>query len=88
MFTFLHEVPLAGRLIRLTTVSRFAGAIETLLESGLGLQKTLRLGGLSSGSPIVKKASEDLVQRVSDGEPLSDYVMMRVDLFPMAFAQY
>ena len=88
LFTFLHEVPLAGRLIRLTTVSRFAGAIETLLESGLGLQKTLRLGGLSSGSPIVKKASEDLVQRVSDGEQLSDYVMMRVDLFPMAFAQY
>lgn len=88
IFRLLHEIPIAGRLIRLTTVSRFAGAVETLMESGLGLQKTLRLGGKSSGSPIVEKASEEMVERVRDGEPISEYVMMRVDLFPGAFAQY
>lgn len=88
LFQVLHEIPVAGRLIRMTTVSRFAGAVETLMESGLGLQKTLRLGGKSSGSPIVEKASEEMIERVKDGEPLSDYIMMRVDLFPMAFAQY
>lgn len=88
LFTVIHEIPIAGRLIRLTTISRFAGAIETLLESGLGLQKTLRLGGKSSGSPLIEKASEELIQRVRDGEQISDYIMMRVDLFPMAFAQY
>ena len=88
IFTVLHEIPVAGRLIRLTCVSRFAGAVETLMESGLGLQKTLRLGGMSSGSPIIEAASEELVQRVSDGEPLSDYIMMRPDLFPVSFAQY
>lgn len=88
IFQVLHEIPIAGRLIRMTTVSRFAGAVETLMESGLGLQKTLRLGGKSSGSPIVEKASEEMIERVRDGEPLSDYIMMRVDLFPMSFAQY
>ena len=88
IFRLLHEIPIAGRLIRLTTVSRFAGAVETLMESGLGLQKTLRLGGKSSGSPIVEKAAEEMVERVRDGEPISEYVMMRVDLFPGAFAQY
>lgn len=88
IFTAIHEIPVAGHLVRLTTISRFAGAIETLLDSGLGLQKTLRLGGMSSGSPIVQKASEDLVERVKDGEQLSEYIMMRVDLFPGSFAQY
>lgn len=88
IFQVLHEIPIAGRLIRMTTVSRFAGAVETLLESGLGLQKTLRLGGKSSGSPIVEKASEEMIERVRDGEPLADYIMMRVDLFPGSFAQY
>ena len=88
LFTVIHEIPIAGRLIRLTTISRFAGAIETLLESGLGLQKTLRLGCKSSGSPLIEKASEELIQRARDGEQISDYIMMRVDLFPMAFAQY
>ncbi|MFA5505247.1 MAG: type II secretion system F family protein [Vulcanimicrobiota bacterium] len=88
IFTAVHEIPVAGHLVRLTTISRFAGAIETLLDSGLGLQKTLRLGGMSSGSPIVQKASEDLVERVKDGEQLSEYIMMRVDLFPGSFAQY
>ncbi len=88
IFTALHEVPVAGYLVRITTISRFAGAIETLLESGLGLQKTLKLGGMSSGSPIVQKASEELVERVRDGEQLSEYIMMRVDLFPGSFAQY
>ena len=88
IFKVIQEVPVAGYLVRLTTVSRFAGAVETLMDSGLGLQKTLRLGGLSSGSPIVAKASEELVQRVQDGEQLSEYIMMRVDLFPGSFAQY
>jgi type IV pilus assembly protein PilC len=88
IFTILHEVPVAGRLIRLTTISRFAGAIETLMESGLGLQKTLRLGGLSSGSPIVELAAKELIAKVQEGEPMSDYVMMRIDLFPPAFGQY
>jgi len=88
IFTILHQIPIAGELIRLTSVSRFAGATETLLESGLGLQKTLRLGGMSSGSPIMKKASEDLIDRVRDGETLSDYVLMRVDLFPTVFSQF
>lgn len=88
IFTALHEIPVAGYLVRITTISRFAGAIETLLESGLGLQKTLKLGGMSSGSPIVQKASEELVERVRDGEQISEYIMMRVDLFPGSFAQY
>lgn len=88
IFTVIQEIPIAGRLVRLTTVSRFAGAVETLMESGLGLQKTLRLGGLSSGNPIIEKASLELIERVRDGEPISDYIMMRVDLFPGSLAQY
>jgi type II secretory pathway component PulF len=88
IFSAIHATPIIGYLVRLTTVSRFAGAVQTLMDSGLGLQKTLRLGGLSSGSPIVAKASEELVQRVQDGEQLSEYIMMRVDLFPGSFAQY
>ena len=88
IFTIIQEIPIAGRLVRLTTVSRFAGAVETLMESGLGLQKTLRLGGLSSGNPIIEKASLELIERVRDGEPISDYIMMRVDLFPGSLAQY
>lgn len=88
LFTLIHHVPVVGRLVRLTTISRFAGAIETLLESGLGLQKTLRLGGISSGSPIIEQASRELIERVSEGEPISDYISMRIDIFPTAFAQY
>lgn len=88
IFTVIHEIPIAGYLVRLTTVSRFAGAVETLLDSGMGLQKTLKLGGLSSGSPIVAKAADEMVERVRDGEQLSEYIMMRVELFPGAFAQY
>lgn len=88
LFSIIHEIPIVGRLVKLTSISRFAGAVETLMESGLGLQKTLRLGGQSSGSPIIEQASKDLIDRVRDGEPISEYVAMRVDLFPSAFAQY
>lgn len=88
LFTFIHQIPLAGYLVQLTSVSRFAAAVETLMESGLNLQKTLLLGGESSGNPIVAQASRELVARVKDGEPLSDYIMMRMELFPPAFGQY
>lgn len=88
LFKAIHEIPLAGYLVRLTSVSRFAAAIETLMESGLGLQKTLLLGGESSGNPIVVEASREMVDRVKDGEQISEYIMTRVDLFPRAFGQY
>lgn len=88
LFTVIYAIPVAGYLVRLTTVSRFGSAIETLLESGLSLQKTLRLGGLSSGSPIVEQASRELVDCIRNGEALSDYIMMRTDLFPGSFAQF
>ena len=88
LFQFIHGIPLAGYLVQLTSVSRFAAAVETLMESGMGLQKTLLLGGESSGNPIVVVASRELVNRVKDGEPMSDYIMLRIDLFPPAFGQY
>lgn len=88
LFEALHQIPLAGYLLRITSVSRFAAAVETLMESGLGLQKTILLGGESSGNPILVVASRELVDRIKDGEPISDYIMSRVDLFPPAFGQY
>ncbi len=88
IFNFLHEIPLAGYLIRITSVSRFAAAVETLMESGLGLQKTVILGGESSGNPIMIVASRELVDRIKDGEQMSDYILTRIDLFPPAFGQY
>ncbi len=88
IFRVIHEIPLIGHLVKITTVSRFAGAVETLMESGLGLQKTLLLGGESSGSPLVKVAARDLVNRVKEGEQISEYIVARFDLFPTAFAQY
>ena len=88
MFTLIHQIPLAGHLVRLTSVARFSGAVETLMESGLGLQKTLLLGGEGSGNPIIKVASRELVERVKEGDPLSDYIVTRVDLFPVTFGQF
>lgn len=88
IFQSLHQVPLLGYLIRLTSVSRFAAAIETLLESGLSLQKTILLGGESSGNPLLIRASRDLVEHVKEGELVSAYILSRPDLFPPAFGQY
>lgn len=88
LFNFVHEIPLAGQLVRITSVSRFAAAVETLMESGLGLQKTVILAGESSGNPIMIVASRELVDRIKDGEQMSDYILTRVDLFPPAFGQY
>lgn len=88
LFNMIHQIPLAGYLVRITSVSRFAAAVETLMESGLGLQKTILLGGESSGNPIIVSASRELVECVKEGDPLSDYIVMRTDLFPPAFGQY
>lgn len=88
IFHTLHQIPLVGRLIILTSISRFAAAIETLLESGLGLQKTILLGGESSGNPLVLRAAKELVERVKEGDPLSEYIIAHTELFPPAFGQY
>lgn len=88
IFRALHEIPVIGYIIRITALARFAGGVESLMESGLSLQKTLSLGGESSGNPIVIAASEEIIKRVRDGDQISEYVIMRDDIFPVAFAQY
>ena len=88
IFRALHEIPVIGHLIRITALARFAGGVESLMESGLSLQKTLALGGESSGNPIVIAAAEEIIKRVRDGDQISEYVIMRDDIFPVVFAQY
>lgn len=88
IFNFIHDIPMIGFLVRITGVARFAAAVETLLESGLGLQKTITLGGESSGNPVIIAAAAEINRRVQDGEAISEYVALRDDLFPAAFAQY
>lgn len=88
IFTFLHRLPVVGYLIRTTGVSRFAGAMDTLLEAGVDLRKTIDLGAQSSGNPVIVRAADAISQRVAEGDLVSEYVAERPDIFPESFAHY
>lgn len=88
LFSVLHHLPLFGLLIRLTAVSRFAAALETLLEAGLNLRKVIELGAESSGNPLVVIAGKEMNRQLTEGEHLAPYILERTDLFPGSFGHY
>ena len=88
LFTYIYKVPLVGELVKFASTARFAGALSTMVASGLDLRKSLRLAGAASGSPLLERMAKKAVQGVIEGETLSEHFLAAPQVFPVAFGQF
>jgi type II secretory pathway component PulF len=71
-------------LARRYALARFLIALSHLYSAGVSPSEALRLAGESSGSPEIKKKTEEIVQRISAGERLSNILDRARILSPSA----
>ena len=81
LYKFLSELPFIGRLLHFASLSRFASAAETALETGVEIRETLRLGGAASGNPILAHDVQEMVRAVAEGSTVSEYMATKPTLY-------
>jgi type II secretory pathway component PulF len=75
------SLPGISSMAKKYALARFLIALSHLYSAGVSPSEALRLAGESSGSPEIKRKTEEIVQRVSAGERLSN-ILDRARILP------
>jgi len=76
--------PIYGKIFQYSTLSRFSKNLSILLKSGIPFTESVKLAGVSSGSIQVKKATGEIIEKVSSGNKWDD-VFEKYPIFPNTF---
>jgi len=68
---FLLHLPIFGDAIRKAAISKFCRTLSTLLGEGISVTEAMRLVGRTSGNSIIEEASDKAVNRIVEGEGIS-----------------
>lgn len=81
---FLEKLPVLGPVLISARTAHFARALSLVIHSGYHLDRGLKIACQSCGSPIIEAVSEDLVERLRQGETLTE-CFRGFPLFPPLF---
>ena len=82
MFRALAWLPLVGPIIAQSCTARFCWVMELTQEAGLDVVRSVNLGCLASGSPILEIDAKRITHGITEGEHLSDLMYQRPDIYP------
>ena len=80
-YEFLLLIPIWGKILHHGSLSRFCGAAQTLLETGVNLMLALKLSGAVCGSPVIEHDVEAMIDAVKHGESVSSFMDTRPDIY-------
>lgn len=69
--TFKLRVPVFGKLVQLTALTRFARTLASLLRAGVPLLESLEITSGTVGNTVVSKAITDIQDGVKQGEAMA-----------------
>jgi general secretion pathway protein F/type IV pilus assembly protein PilC len=75
------KVPVAGRVARLVSITRFCRILGTMLANGVPILQSLAIAKDATGSALLAQAIEKAAESVRAGERLAD-PLRESDLFP------
>lgn len=87
LFRALLLVPGLGRVVQTATLARYSCALGSLLTGGAGLLQSLKMAAHASNNPLILSQSKTLVNAVSEGESMSDFMLARPHIYPPTMAQ-
>ena len=82
IYSLLSRIPLLGSLLLFSSVARYCAAVGALLSSGVDLITTLRLAAEASGSPVLKRDADKMIQDVSSGLHISEHMLQHPRIYP------
>ena len=82
------RIPLVGSMLAFGSLARYCASMEALLATGTDLAKALRLSATASGSPLLAGDAQAAVESVMQGEPLSDHMRSRDEIYPLTLTNF
>lgn len=79
----LLRLPVLGDMLWMSAQARAVSALATLLSSGVGAMRALRMAAESSGQPLMRAQLEQAAERVALGEPLGQALGVVERLHPL-----
>ncbi len=77
------RIPAIGGLVRMSGQARLVGSMTTLLEAGVDAVAALELASTATGSPLLRKEAQDVLQRAREGESLGHAITSISALNPL-----
>lgn len=87
MFQVLLFIPLVGPIIRYSCLARFCWVLELTQDAGLDLVRSVNLACMASGSAILQTDFVRLSKGITEGELLSEMMLLRPDVYPHLLQQ-
>jgi type II secretory pathway component PulF len=87
IFAFLLMLPILGPTLEALTIGRFCAVAGMMLRSGASLLSVMQLSAIASGSPVLIRDSKDLLNAISEGEYLAEYMSRNPHIYPRTLAQ-
>ncbi len=84
--TFLLRLPILGRIVHLSALSRFARTLSTMTAGGITIDRALRLVAPAVGNSVIAEGIEAAAARVVEGTSLSEALRQHA-LIPPSFIQ-
>lgn len=86
VFQKLLQLPALGAVFQLLVLTRFAQALQSMLEVGIGLVQALQLASQACDCRYLELAMDKCIEQVKEGDSLAE-AFAQVELFPGAFVQ-
>lgn len=87
LYRVLNAMPLLGKILLLSSLARYCWVLDLTLSSGMGLLRSLKLAGMSSGHPLLETDANRLITGVTNGESVSELLAFRPEIYPGVMLQ-
>ncbi|MCX6341985.1 MAG: type II secretion system F family protein [Fimbriimonadales bacterium] len=65
------RIPVIGKIVTKSTVSRFARVLATLVYGGVQILDALELSGIASGNRVFQRSADEVKLNVREGVPIA-----------------
>lgn len=83
----LLKTPIVGQILRKVVVARFARTYSALIGAGVSVIEALEVTGRAMGNVVYEEEFNKAIDRVQNGEQLSDVIGSNEYLFPIILPQ-
>ncbi|MCS7203831.1 MAG: type II secretion system F family protein [Thermodesulfovibrio sp.] len=85
--TILLKIPLIGKILLKSSLSKFARTLGTLLGSGVPILNAMEISAKASGNKVIEDVVMQMRNLITEGKSLTDTLKMKPTLFPPIFVQ-
>jgi len=83
----LQALPVLGPILQSSATCRFCASMETLINCGMTLDRSLIVAGEATGNPLFKRTVKEAVEHLRHGVPLSTHMATHPETYPSLLVQ-